>query len=128
MTPDRDRRETVPFEVPLAAVDRKIAQAKEEIRKELIANLDRQVLERAYDKAKLAIAEAKEAAQEAKAAAAATMAAQQTSLRRYHKLITAHVVMFVMLVALAGVLGMGWAYASTNRERIDDLERRQEQR
>lgn len=99
---------TIPEMVPLLAVDIKIRDAIDKFKSEWIADLDRQALERARDEAKEAVAQ--------------IAASRAVSHRRWMKLIIAHGVTALLLAAVAGAMAMQWAYASTNRERIERLE------
>lgn len=98
----RARSDTIPTLVPEIEIDRKIELAKDALRLEFVANIDRQALERA-------IADATSARE-------LTDLARAVSLHRYLKVI------LVLAALLAGEVGQ-FVYAYANRARIDLMER-----
>lgn len=89
--------------VPLIEIDRRIESAKGEMRREFVANIDRQALERAIA--------------DATRAHAMTEAARATSLARYLKLLGS-------LAALFVIVASQYFYSHENRARLDEIQMR----
>lgn len=113
MTPGDEPRHrmgttTIPEMVPLIEVDRRFHAWAQQLRQEFVANIDRQALERARDEATKAVDQ--------------IAAARTVSQHRYTKLIIAHGITVIVIAGVIGAMAMQFAYASTNRDRIERLE------
>lgn len=105
----RDPHATAQTLVPEWEVRLAIESAKQELRREFVANIDRQALERAIDDAREAAADAKEVSRD-------LHAARSTSARRW-------VTILVTLGVLAVLVAVQHVYSRENRARLELLER-----
>lgn len=105
----RDVSETVPEMVPKWDVDRKIQEAKMELRQEWQLNIDRRAIE-------AAAGEAHDARDESRIGA-------KTSHRRWMILISFHAVTLAAVLVLAGAFVLQRAYVHETRARIERMER-----
>lgn len=98
---------TVPEMIPKYMVDKKIEEAKDELRKEWMQNIDR----RAIDAVQAAADHARTHSEQA----------VKTSHRRWMTLIVVHVCEGILMGLLMLFAALQWAYAQHNRELIKDI-------
>ena len=103
------RRDTIPELVHAIEIHRAVEKAKEDLRREFVANIDRMALERAIAEAKVALIEAKGALEHSQRAV-------KTSHRRWMTIV-------LILGAFGISAAMQWVYATENRARLQRLER-----